>query len=1042
MKKTTIFSCLLAFLLTFPWVHNYGQIGQNRVQVSGVVMDSNKEPLTGVTVQLKGAGSGTITDIDGKYTINVPPGKATLVFSYVGFQTIEMSVKSSILNVEMQELVKELDDVVVIGYGQAKKRDITGAISSVSSKDIDAQTPVNVFDALQGQVAGVEIVTGSGAPGESSVVRVRGTATFEAGASPLYVVDGVIYDNIDDLNPEDIESIEVLKDAASAAIYGSRSANGVFLITTKQGESKTKLDIRYVRSYSNYIRKMPQTNSEERKYYDFYRRKISTERNETAVGFTPLVDTLAYFTNQDQDLQELLFQTAVRNDINMTASGATDVFKYYINAGYLDETGIIVNSGYNRITSRVNAEYKPSKKLTIGNKIYFSYSNKKGIDEAGVLNQLLERIPYWAVFNPDGTYTGNVSSRRNPYAVAMTDIDLEQNYKATLYEYLTYKFDKRFTFSTNLQTNFNLRREQFYRPTPQLHSTERTTGRDYSTLNYDWTNENFLSYKQTFKRNHTVDAMLGGSIQRWHREQIRLVGYDYTTDEIYTLNAASDYDIKSTYTRIFEHSMVSFFGRAGYNYKSRYLFNANLRYDGSSRFGPDSRWGWFPSASAAWRFSDETFTRWMKPFISDAKLRVSYGVTGNESIGDYAWMTLYRPDFIYEDENMNMSGISQATVSFPGLSWEETAQFNVGLDLFMMKNRIKFVADYYTKKTDRLLNQLQLPKETGYNSYYKNVGGMTNEGLELAVSWDAIRNKKFRWTLNVNFTTNNCVIDNIPDGIPFYKGTNDAIYIQEGARLGEFYGYKFLRIFPYDESNSYSDKWEPLTPHFNPDGSFKEYTLNGQKYDTDNRKIFQKKAVDGTILRGGDVDFVDTNGDGTIDMSDKDYIGCAQPDFFGGASTTISYRNFSLFASLYYSIGGKIYNYAEAKRNQFRQDGATPSPEAIHNMWTKQGDEARFAAPYVSEHNMLWPSDFYLEDASYIKLKNVKLSYDVPSKFAKKIFLRSASLYVYGKNLLTLTDYTGYDPEFSDSSDPLNMGIDTNKYPRKRELGFGINIGF
>lgn len=1035
MKEKTIkFSLLLMMLCMFSnffWAQNQHYKPK---QVSGKIIDNSAIPLVGVSVILKHGGAGTITDLDGNYSIKLSGDTDTLVFSYTGFETQEVVAKGNVLNIILKERISELSEVVVIGYGSMKKRDITGSISSVSQEALTATTPTNVLDAIQGQAAGVEITSNSGAPGEGSNVRVRGTATFEGGANPLFVVDGVIYDNIDDLNPDDVVSVEILKDAASAAIYGSRSANGVFLVTTKQGDkSDTKLNVRYQRSYSGYTRKMPVANGAERKYYDAVRREISSVRNDQTYGFT-ITDTLAYFTNQDLDMQDLIFRMAVKDEVNLSTSGAGDAFKYYVNTGYVNEEGIIVNSNYNRLSARINSEYSPSKKLSIGSKIYMSASYKNGISESGVLNQLIERIPYWAVFNPDGTYVPNISNRRNSYAVAMTDVDKEQRYKVTLYEYLNYKLNKNLSFNTNIQGNYAIKREQWYRPQSQLSITEQTTGRDYSTIKYDWTNENYFSYKNKFLNVHQIDAMLGCSFQASNKELIRLVGLNYTTDELYTLNAASGFDAADSYTRFSEHKMVSFFGRASYSYKGKYLANFNLRYDGSSRFGINNRWGAFPSGSLAWRFSDEKFMRPLNSVFEDAKLRVSYGVTGNEQIGDYVGLLLYSPNYIYE----NVAGISASNLAYNDLSWEETSQLDVGLDLSLFNNRIKVVADYYKKNTDKLLNRVELPKETGFTTIYKNVGSMMNEGFEFTLGLDLIRKKSFRWSVDFNFATNDSYITKIADGIPFYKGSGDAIYVQENARLGEFYGYKYLGIFAYDESNAFTDEWERLTPVFNESGMFQYYTFNGEVY---NGTVNQKKAANGDIQKGGDVDFVDKDKNGTIDILDKDLIGCAQPDFFGGLSSSFTYKDFSIDISFYYSIGGKIYNYAEAKRNRFRQDGATPSPYAIHNMWTKQGDEVLYAAPIISEHNSLAPSDFYLEDASYIKIKNLRLSYSLPKKVLKKSFLNSTSVYVYGKNLLTLTNYKGYDPEFSDSSDPLSMGIDTSRYPRKREFGMGLSVG-
>ncbi len=1023
-------------LLVFIFTSLSTPLFSQRITVSGVVSDVSGETMIGATVTLENTQRGTITDLNGRFTMSDVPSDGRLLVSMVGFVSVRVNIDGkNTVNVTLTEDVKVLDDVVVIGYGSVKKRDITGAISSVSSETIGAQSAVSLFDAIQGQVAGVGITSGSGAPGGGSNVRVRGTATFEGGAKPLYVVDGVIYEDIDDLNPDDIASLEVLKDAASSAIYGSRSANGVFMITTKQGDkTKTQLNVRYLKSFSNFSRKMPKANAAERKFYDSVRREVSGIRNDQVYGYT-ITDSLAYFTNQDQDLQDLLFRTSIRDEISLSASGASDAFKYYISTGYLNDEGIVVNSNYNRLTARVNAEYSPNRKLTLGSKLFLSLSHTDGISESGVLNQALERIPYWAIFNPDGSYVQNILNRRNPLAVAMTDIDKDQRYTLTFYEYLTYEFNRNLTFNTNIQANYSNQRQQNFRPQPQLNSTERTTGIDNTSLRFGWTNENYFSYKNTFGSNHNVDAMVGTSFQTTNREYVRLMGLDYTTDALYSLNAASGFDTKGSYTRFSENRMASFFARGGYNYKGTYLFNANIRYDGSSRFGKNNRWGMFPSASAAWRFSDEAFTGSLKPFLTDGKFRVSYGVTGNESIGDFVGMLLYSPNFIYD----NIAGIGASNLAYDDLSWEETSQFNLGIDLSFNKNRIRIVADYYMKHTNKLLNRVELPKETGFSTIYKNVGAMANEGFEFSLGLNLLQKRNFKWDVDFNWATNNSRITKISDGIPFYKGTDEAIFVQEGGRLGEFYGYKYLGVFAYDESNAFTDNWERLTPVFDEQGVFKHYTLGGASYTG---TVNQKLASNGDVLLGGDVDFEDTNGDGRIDVLDKALIGCAQPDFFGGLSTTLTYKRFTLSASLYYSIGGKIYNQAEAKRNLFRQDGTTPSPHAIHNMWTRQGDQAIYPAPIVSEHNTLAPNNFYLEDASYIKLQNLRLEYAMSSTVLKKTFLRSARFHVYGKNLLTFTNYTGYDPEFADFSDPLVMGIDTNRYPRKREYGFGLSVGF
>lgn len=1009
---------------------------QAQIRVSGVVTDSNNEPLVGVAILVKNTSSGTITDLNGKFSLTVPSEKSVMVFTYTGYtQVIIPYTKQQPLKVILKESIKELEEVTVIGYGSMKKRDITGAVSSISAQSIEEKTPVNIYDALQGQTAGVQIVTGSGAPGEGAEIRIRGVSTFDEGAKPLFVVDGVPLDNVDNINPNDIENIEVLKDAASAAIYGSRSANGVILVTTKKGEkAKPKIEARYVKSFSTLSRSMPRANGAERRYYDSVRKKFLVG-GEYLINIT---DSLAYITNQDLDLMSLIFRQASRDQVDLSFSGASDVFNYYISTSFLNDKGIIVNSDYQRITSRINTEYKPTKNFTLGSKIQLGYSSKNGIDEDGVLNSLLVKPAYMAVLNPDGTYVPNISARRNPLAVAMTDVKKTQTYNGSLYEYIDWKLSNKIKLNSSLQTNFFESRYQSRRASTQLSTEEAGTpssgARDQTLLNYDLANENYITYTDTWADFHDVTFMVGNTIQYWGVEKVYLLGMNMTSDQIYTLNAASSFDSRNTFTNKSASSMLSYYGRATYGYKGRYLANFNLRYDGSSRFGIDNRWGAFPSGSLGWRFSDEKFFRFAKQVLSDGKLRVSMGETGNQRIGDYDALQLYSPNFIYE----GVSGIAPSNLSDNNLGWENTTQYNAGLDLRLFKNRVRISADYYKKLTDQLLAKVELPKETGFQTTRRNVGSMTNEGLEGSIEVDIIRNTNLKWSVNFNIATNNTIITKVADNIPFYRGLDDAIYVRPNARLGEFYGYKNSGVFAYDQSNAFTAEGQRLIPVFS-NGIFQNaYYLNNQPYTG---TVMQKKAANGDVLKGGDIDFTDTNKDWIIDLKDKQVIGCAQPYLYGGFSSNLSYKNFSLTMMFYYSLGGQIYNYSLAHQNSFQFDGVTPTPSAISNMWTKAGDNSIYPVPMKSEHNMLAPSDFFLEDASYIKLKTLKLSYTFSVKMIEKVHLKGASCYIYGNNLLTFTNYKGYDPEFSNgASDALTIGIDQNSYPRKREYGFGLNL--
>lgn len=427
--------------------------------------------------------------------------------------------------------------------------------------------------------------------------------------------------------------------------------------------------------------------------------------------------------------------------------------------------------------------------------------------------------------------------------------------------------------------------------------------------------------------------------------------------------------------------------------------------------------------------------RFTRQVVSDGKIRASLGVTGNQRIGDYDAWQLYSPNYIYE----GISGIAASNLADANLGWESTTQYNGGLDLILFKNRLRISVDYYKKLTDQLLARVELPKESGFQTTRRNVGAMTNEGIEGSVDFDIIHKTNLKWSVNLNVANNRTIITRVADDIPFYRGMHDAIYVQPNARLGEFYGYQYQGIFAFDESNAFTPDGTRLTPVFS-DGVFQNaYYLGNLPYAG---VVEQKKAANGDILKGGDVDLADTDGNWIIDLNDKKVIGCAQPYLYGGFSTNVSYKNFTLSMMFYYSLGGQIYNYAQARQNSFEFDGVSPTPYAIQNMWTKPGDDAIFPVPKKSEHNRLAPSDFFLEDASYVKLKSARISYRIPGAKLEKVFLKGVNVYVYGNNLLTFSNYSGYDPEFRGGGDALTLGIDQNSYPRKREFGFGLNVNF
>ena len=1031
-------SIILAILISISQIVN----AQTK-DITGNVTTIDGEPAIGVIILVKETKVGAVTDVDGNYRIKATDNH-TLVFSYVGMDTQEIPIKGkAVINTVMKEKTVDLDEVVVVGYGTMKKRDLTGAIASVNGEDIESRMTSGVLEALQGQMPGMEIVAGSGQPGESSTVRIRGTATFSDGAaSPLYIVDGVPMDDIETINPMDIASVELLKDAASASIYGSRSANGVILITTKQGDAKKPvINIRYSHSWSNLSHRMEMATPQLRRY--FSRQRLAYSEGDGA-AYVPvsflnhdralLNDTTNYMFNANNDYQKLAFNTAERNQLDASFGGGTGNMRYHLSAGYLDESGIVPSTGYSRLSTRINADYNASSRLKLLSKVSFTYGQKEGIDESDYLNSLIRRLPNLSLTFPDETLAGRIWGV-NPlgYEYATNKKD---EYRATLFQSGEFQIMKGLKFIANISASYSY--NKFKRMTPSFLINENQTSNNASSIgnmSWNWMNEDYLTYELKWKNKHTLNALLGYSMQEWHNESDRIFGKDSPTDFIYTMNAyVANLDLNQTGTTESEHAMMSYFSRVTYNYLSRYIISANIRADGSSRFSKDNRWGYFPSVSAAWRFSDESFLKWSKPGLTDGKLRLSYGITGNESIGDYDYLMTYGISGVYD----NISTITPASLGMDGLKWEETAQTNIGLDMFLF-NRVNLVIDYYDKQTKNLLANHQLPKEIGFASIRRNIGEISNRGLEVAISGDIIKSKDFRWNMSFNIATNENKIKKLSDGKPYLLSS--TWWIQEGGKIGDFYGYENLGVFQYDQSNAFTDNWQQLTPVFENGVFQNKYLLDGKEYTG---TVQQKKLPSGEAFRGGDINW-DESGtpDGIINENDRRVIGNAQPDFYGGLNSMFTYKGFTLSIAFNYSIGGTLYNQAMFGANKGVNPAITPTRDYIQNMWIKQGDIAEYPRPVADVfQNDREVNSQYLEDASFIRLKNIRLGYKLPKSFLKRVpGVKNAELYAYGTNLLLWTKYSGFDPEISTGS-ALSIGLDTNRYPKKREFGIGTSLNF
>jgi TonB-dependent starch-binding outer membrane protein SusC len=995
--------------------------------VQGTVTDDKGEPLIGVIVKVKDAQGGVSTDINGKYSIKVPGPNSVLVFNYIGFNNQEQRVGNRrVINVKLIEDAVNLNEVVVVGYGTQRKPDLTGAINVVGAADIAKRQAIDVLDALQGQAPGLQIAQESGEPGAGNSVRVRGIGTLQAGSNPLYIVDGAQTESIEGINPNDIESITVLKDAASAAIYGSRSANGVILITTKKGkEGKPRINASFLQSYSKLANKVPQSTAAQRRLYEM---KLG--------GSGVQVDSLNPSFNADIDHQDLITRTAQRNEFNLSVSGGTKALNYYGSFGYLNDEGIILNSYSNIARARFNVDYEASPKFTYRSRIGFSYQEGNGINVGNTLNQAIQRIPTFRIFMPDGTLAPTLGGRRNPLAQALLRVNKQNEYNTSLFNALEYRFtdDLKLTLDGNVQLRYDHGLQ--FEPALLAGNMIDTNGADNTEFETYWMTQAYMNYDKTFKKDHQFIGMLGVAADKRNNRRKDFDASGYSSEEVITLNSAA-ITILTDATATAKTS-ASVFGRLGYNYKSRYIFNSNFRLDGASVFGRESRWGFFPSAAFTWRLTDEPFMNWSDKFLSDAKVRLSYGQTGNDRIDTYA--SIQRYTFGREFYNGSSGIVPNSQFGNNQLSWETNTQTNAGLDLTFFNGKLSLVTDYYVKTTTDLLYEAPLATELGYSEVQVNVGSLRNRGFEFILSAFPLRNPKFQWDVSYNMSFNNATIRKLYNGTPLLSGGGRWKY-EEGGRLGEFFGWKHLGVYQYDASNAYTDNWERLTPvNVSADGKTAGgYLLNGAPYSGPVNQL----KTNGAVLKGGDVIWDNINKDGVIDDADKMSLGNAQPKFIAGLSNSFRYRDFGLSFNIYTSWGGKIYNDVRRNLNTYNTTNVTPEPYVIENSWLKQGDvtdvpRAQRNNPVVNVRDV---SSAYIEDASFIRLRNVKLSYNLPLALTSRVKLQNVGVYVYGANLATWTNYKWYDPEIAFNNN-LEMGRDTGRYPREREFGLGLNVNF
>jgi TonB-dependent starch-binding outer membrane protein SusC len=1016
---------LIYFLLfaLAPW---YGHGQTNGAIVSGVVKDAETGPIPGVSVILKGTTTGTTTDADGKFSLKTENSESVLVFSFVGYASQEVRVgDQTSFDITLEVDINTLSEVVVVGvgYGVEKKSDLTGSVATLRGDNLN-KTPVSSVDQLlQGKIAGVQVITGSGQPGAGATIRIRGASSLNGSKDPLVVVDGFPWGdagNLKQLNPDDIESIEVLKDASSAAIYGSRGANGVILVTTRKGKAdRPRITFNTLLTVSSLAVKP-----------DVWRTPVeeATYANEAAItgGATPsdvpyigVTRGGVYWPSIDElrgvdpdnpmwpyntDWVDEVYRNPFSQNYTLTADGGNEKTKYAISGNYYKEEGMVINSGYDKYTGRLNLDQKLTNAISVGTNAIVAFTKSEG-QQLGV-----GRTPVWPVYNPDGTYfrTGPTDFG-NPIALANTLKNETRTFDLLATLYADIKITDWLQFRSMLNTKFGNTIQDQYDP---INSTQRAVDNSgsYGSIingNYnDLLNENYFTARRTINEIHIFDITAGFSMQQTTNRFSTLTGQNFQNDALENENLSTAQ--KQQVSNDLQRSMLqSFYGRAKYSLLDKYLFTFTARADGSTKFGADNKWGFFPSAAAAWKIHEEDFLQSSDVF-SELKVRGSYGLTGNQGIAPYqtqarygsgkywtgsAFQTGFGPGLtsVNDDQGRNtVSGLGNSQ-----LKWETTRTLDIGIDVGLFDNRVTVTADYYIKQTDDLLRQMTITPSTGYNTQWVNDGEVENRGFEISVNANVLSRDDFDWDLGVNYT----------------KNTNEVIAMGESdmVSVGSIYTLVRQQISVYKVG-------EPMFAYY------------GYKTDGIIQTLEEglEAGLTGREAEPGEIKYLDISGpdgvpDGVVDGLDRTIIGNPNPDFYFNIGTTLRYKQFDLSAQLYGVQGVDVFDLQKM----------TPSRQT--QRWSLDNPSDEY--PRANAQRGYKASDFFVEDGSFVRIQNITLGYNLKAGAIKGV--SSCRVFISGNNLYTFTKFnTGFDPEMGEN------GINGGAYPRPRAFSLGASIGF
>lgn len=985
---------IVSFILMILCVQNI--MAQKRT-VSGIVTDSKNEPLIGVNVTIKNASTtGTITDIDGKYSLEIPSGNSVLVFSYIGYSTQEIKVSNrSVVDIVLKDDMQALEEVVVVGYGTMKKSDLTGSVSSITSDNFKLGTDLTPQQLMQGAFSGVNISQNSGKPGGSNTIRVRGGTSITASNDPLYVIDGVpistsagvnqsnigssttdFFDQepinpLSNINPNDIESINILKDASATAIYGSRGANGVIMITTKKGKAGMRqLDYSFNLGVSTVAKKLDVLTGDE------YRKTVSE------LGLT-LDDK-----GQNTDWQDVIFRTAISQNHYVSFMSGSENTSYRASAGYSNQNGVMEGSGMKSANARMNINHKAlNDKLKLNMNISYGETNS---DQAPVSNTVGSEMgssmlyeayvfnPTYPIYNEEGDYYDVPPYRVNPASFSKELLDERATSQFLGNLTADWNFYKPFTLQVNAGYNKNtINRNSYISKSNLLGNGNNGYVTVQKLSDYSKLLETILKYNQSFGK-HNIDAMVGYSWQYFYSEGQTTKAYGFLSDNFkwYSLAAAQTVESVSSYAE--SNTLISMYGRINYNYADKYLLTATVRRDGSSRFGSGNKWGIFPSVAASWRISQEDF--FQNDIMSDLKLRASFGITGSQEIGNYnSLSTLGASTNGYLVGGEKITIVLPQQYTNPDLKWEQTAQTDIGIDFGFLNGKIRGSIDYYYKKTTDLLLSVAVPSPSLITTQIANVGTVTNQGIELDLSFDLMRTKNFAWDANLNLSHNKNEVVSLSNGQ--WTGDNMQVAPCQGQGLS---------------------------------GTYAQLIMPGQPIGTFYGKRFIG-VVDGVEQFAND--------------GEPEVIGCAQPDLTFGLGTNLQYKNWTLSLNFRGSIGNDVYN---CTANNLAYLSNLPGRNVLKEAVTS-GVNRDQAKVYSSR---------FIEDGSFVRLDNLSLGYNFS---LPKLYISNARVFVSAQNLFVITGYSGADPEVNSEISRTGvapLGVDYLSYPKARTFSMGINLSF